>query len=265
MRVVLRQEHGRRRCADVHRDVSDRRVDLEGVQPSSQRLEVALRSGRERPVEVDGQRHRVDGGPRRAQGGARGCASQPTRYAGVEGRDESGDPRGVGPQVPRAHQAGDVAIGMVVQRGLNLLDRGTSVVVEQLRVRPRPAVGQVGQLGTRSGVDVQHRQRRASRHRHRHPGPVLHDDEHQPGRDASAGPRTRRGEQPGELGLVEVDRDQVVRLDVGGARPGGGPHDHRGVQTDDVARPVERHRRGHRVGDAGDAHADVERRPDGQR
>lgn len=118
------------------------------------------------------------------------------------------------------------------------LRRGTGP--DDLRVRPRPAVHRIRQLGRwrRWRLDRERRQRRLSVRRQRHALPLLDDDETTPRSEFPLGVTRHRTEQPRERRPVELDHREVVRLEVTRLRLRLHPHDLSPVQPDDVTRPV---------------------------
>ena len=122
-------------------------------------------------------------------------------------------------------------------------------LLEDLPVGPRPRVGEVGQLAAGVG-----RRRRSSSTGSGAPGcsetvtPVglLDDDEHAPRAQPVAVAFAGR-EHPREVGRVEVDRHEVVGLEVGGAGGGIGAQHDAAVDAGDVTRSVQRHRRRRRA------------------
>jgi hypothetical protein len=105
-----------------------------------------------------------------------------------------------------------------------------------LRVRPGPALFQIGQLDERlrRRGDLQNRQRRVDRARELHAVLLANDDQAQPRPELAVGVGACRREQPGEIGAIEFDRREAVRLEVGGARTRIGPHHLVHVDADDV-------------------------------
>ena len=105
-----------------------------------------------------------------------------------------------------------------------------------LRVRPRPRVREVGQLGDRRHVDADHGQR-ARRFLRLVVLPIGEHDQRKPWpQPCRRSPRRR--EQPGEVGVVELDPGQVVRLEARRRVPGLGADDVPGIDADHVDRAV---------------------------
>ena len=113
-----------------------------------------------------------------------------------------------------------------------------------LHVGPRPRVGRVREDAAVG--DLQHRVRRARVHGELRlivSGFDVDDDEHQPRhRDALAGVGDG-AEQPRDVGVRELDRGEVVGLEVVVVGPGDAPHDLARIEADDVAGAEERERR----------------------
>ena len=221
LRVPLREVHRAAGGADVQLDRADRWcpvgavADLERLEAPGQALEVAGGAGRELPVEVQRQGDLILAGPRRAERLiGEGNQPQPAAHACIERRDETSEPARPGLEAPRAQQARHVTIGVALQRPGGLETRALGD--QQLRVGPRPRTGQVTELASGAAVDVQLGQGRAGRHVDRHPGAGLHDDQRQPWPQPALCVGRRRGEQPRQIWLVEVDGDEVVRFHVGG-------------------------------------------------
>ena len=245
LRVAVGEVHRATGGADVQLDRADRRcpvaavADLERLEAPGQALEVAGGAGRELPVEVERQGDLILAGPRRAQRLiGEGRQPQAAPHAGIERRHEAGEPAPARPQSPRAQQARHVTIGVALQRPGRLLARALGD--QQLRVGPRPRTGQVAELAAGAAVDPQPGQRRSGRHVDRHPGAGLHDDERQPRPQPALGVGRRRGQQPRQIWLVEVDGDEVVRFDVGGVASRREADDRPRVEPDDVARAGQR-------------------------
>ena len=152
-----------------------------------------------------------------------------------------------------------MAIGIALQRPGRL--RARALGDQQLRVRPGPRTGEVAELAAGAAVDVQLGQRRAGRHRDRHAGAVLDDDQRQPRPQPALRVGRRRREQPRQIRIVEVDRDEVVRLDVGGVAPRRQANDRARVEPDDVAWAGQRRRRRGATEPAGERHVELDRRP----
>ena len=216
---------GHRRGAHVRRQ--DRRGQL-----ADQRLEVPGVAGAERELVVhrEPQRRRGVAGPCRIRG------VQPAHVhaqAGLAADLERGDEeRGVarlGIEPPRAQHPGD-------HRGRVRRDRGGEVAVPaHLCVGPVPGV--VERLQRAHVLHVDGGQR-VGRHARRGVLARLEHDQ----RDERAEPaavRERGGEQPGKVGVVELDAGQVVRLEVHGLVARLGPDDVPGIDADDVAGPVQ--------------------------
>ena len=155
-----------------------------------------------------------------------------------------------------------MTIGVALQRPGRLQARALGD--QQLRVGPRPRTGQVAELAAGAAVDPQLGQRRSGRHVDRHPGAGLHDDERQPRPQPALRVGRRRGEQPRQIGLVEVDGDEVVRFDVGGVASRREADDRPRVEPDDVARAGQRRRRRGATETAAERHVQLDRRPLGQ-
>ena len=65
---------------------------------------------------------------------------------------------------------------------------------------------------------MQNGKRRRARRFDGHAGLVAHDDEAQPRAQLAARVRARRGEQPWEVGAIEVDAGEEVRFEVAAVR-----------------------------------------------
>ena len=104
-------------------------------------------------------------------------------------------------------------------------------------MRPVPRVGERLQGRECGDVDGRDRARRAW-----HLGVLSggERDQHQPGPDPVPGDGRRR-EQPGEVGFVELDRGQVVRLEVRRVLPRLGAYDVPGVEAEHVTWPIGLH------------------------
>ena len=269
LRVAVGEVHRAAGGADVQLDRADRRcpvaavADLERLEAPGQALEVAGGAGRELPVEVERQGDLILAGPRRAErliGERRQPQAAP--HAGIERRHEAGEPAPTRPQSSRTQQARHVTIGVALQRPGRLQARALGD--QQLRVGPRPRPGQVAELAAGAAVDPQLGQRRSGRHVDRHPGAGLHDDERQPRSQPALRVGRRRREQPRQIWLVEVDGDEVVRLDVGGVASRREADDRPRVEPDDVARAGQRRRRRGATETVAERHVQLDRRPLGQ-
>ncbi len=145
--------------ADVHGHPPQPGRALVGAEAGGEGLEVALRPGRELPVEVD----RQPGGrpaPRRPHLRFRiGCAAQAADHAGVEGGHHAREVAGAGPEPAGAEQAGDVAVGVGLELG-GEGGRGDGGVGEELAVGPERGRRGIGQLGAGVGraLDAQDRE-----------------------------------------------------------------------------------------------------------
>ncbi len=200
-------------------------TDRTAANRQRQRLEVAGRSGAEAPMVVDRQldgRHALGECPGGSFGVAR-VVAQAGPASGLEGGHHAGQVRGLLVQQPAADQPGQVA-GRVTGQGRGHGARVGGTVEGDLGVRPGPRVGQVGQLvlGFGGGADGQHRQGAASGGAEPHPGLLAHHDQAQPGPQLPTG-RRRRGEQPRQTRIVELDQRQIVRLEAAGVRRRIGP------------------------------------------
>ena len=243
--------------------VPTRRVELARLQPADEGLEVATAAGAERPREVHGELEPARGrrGPR--GGGAVGprIATEPREPSGFERGNHVGPVRRERPEPAGAEQAGHDARGVGDQRRHDVGAGGDAV--GDLHVRPRPAL-----------LRRRQRFRGVGHHDHREsPGRLLgqrglfvgEDDEGQPRQQPPVRGRHRRV-APRKVGRVELDRREVVRLDVGRARGRVGADDLVGVEPDDVGGPVELDGgRGGATGVAVDLDLDREGAPDGHR
>ena len=240
-----------------------RGVELARLQPADERLEVATAAGAERPREVHGELEPAGGRGRPRGGGAvgAGIAAEPREPPGFEGGNHARPVRRERQQPTRAEQARHDARGLGGQRRHDVGTGGDAV--GDLHVRPRPAL--LRRWQRRRGIgDHDHRQAPGRRVGQR--GLLVgEDDEGQPRQE----PPVRGGHRrvaPRQVGSVELDRGEVVRLDVGRARSRIGAHDLVGVETGDVGGPVELD--GGRGGASGFVvHLDLdrERAPDGYR
>ena len=239
--VAGRQVDERRRVADVHLDPADAGAGLVRLEPPRERLEVALRAGLELPVVVDGQLDRVRRRPgrlqirglracrrglaprrRRTRGrGRRSSAASGSSRRGQTRRDTlrfgwSGERRrdGFRGACRRPRRAAGRAPRPRSRRGRAARSAAPDSIVRCGRTAP---------LGTVTET----------------PGPVAHDDEDEPRPQVAGARHSGRREEPRQLGLVEVDRRQVVRLDVRRAWARDRAHDHGRVEADHVARAVE--------------------------
>ena len=216
--------------------------------------EVAFGARAEFPVVVDGHR---DAGQRRSErprrrerrlaelrvddrGALTGLRAEAERW------DDAGDVIRVGHENAWANEPRQRPRRIVVQRIVHVARHdGTGRAIRRgLRVRPRPAVGEVRQLERwlRRRRDVEQRQRRVRARADRHTVLLLHDDETQPRPQLSGGVRRRRCEQPRIVRPVELDAREVARLEV--RRPGRriGANDLMRVDADDVGRAAQPHR-----------------------
>ena len=181
-RVPVREVDRATGCADVHLHRANRghavlRLDDERLEPAGERLEVALGPGRERPVEVHRQGDRVLLGPCRPSVAAVRRLAEAAGDAGVERRNEAGEPAGVGAQAAGAQQSGDVAVGIAGddRRRFGACALGD----EQLGVRPGPRIAEVGSSAAAPDSIVS-RGSGAPGGGDRDAGTVLDDDEGEP-------------------------------------------------------------------------------------
>ena len=249
---LRRAAHADPRLREVDGQAPDALGQIVGLEAPGERLEVRVGDRGERPVVVDGQRHvagrrRVPGEGQRL---ARRRLSQPGRRAGGEQRHERGQPARPRVQPPRREDPRPPTSRIGVERvGRRPWARE---LAEHLRVRPRPRLVGRRQLGHRDLEAIEPARRR----RRDRPRVPRHDDQRQPGQEATVGVGAHRRQQPGQIGRDELDRGEQVRLGVG--RPGDrvDPGDRRRVEADGVARPVQRHRHVHRRAVDRDRHDD---------
>ena len=107
-------------------------------------------------------------------------------------------------------------------------------------MRPGPGFGEVGELlcGLRVRVQIEHLQPARRRRRRAHDARALcDDDQDEPWPQALVRRCRGRGEEPRQVGPVELDRYEVVGLGIGRARRGVGADDLAGVEARDVAGP----------------------------
>ncbi len=197
--------------------LADASAQLARHQAAHERLEVALVAG----VEAEGvevrQPQRRPGWPSstRPRSLVRPETSWPSpacRPASKRRHQERGV-AGLRVEPPRAHQPGDDRTRRAAQRG------GEAAVARHLGVRPVPGVIERLQRARRAHVDRGQRLRRRGDRRE------LAAFQHHQGepRAEPVARRCGRGEQPRQVGQVELDAGQVVRLVVGGAVLGVGP------------------------------------------
>ncbi len=197
-----------------------------------QRLEVPGVAGAEGEPVVDRQpqgRGRLRGPGRIGGVQAAHVRAEAGLAADLESGDEERRVGGLGVEPPRAQHTGD-------GRGRIRRDRGAEVTVPaDLGVRPVPRVTEG--LQRRHRLNVDHRERVGHDIR-RGELPVLQRDEGDEG-PQPVGVGQRRGEQPREVGVVELDAREVVRFEVHRPVAGLGPDHMPGIDADHVARPVQ--------------------------
>ena len=108
----------------------------------------------------------------------------------------------------------------------------------ELRMRPGPRIGEIRQLAARHGRRRRSRAPAAARARRAQAHAVLlaHDHEHDPRPQPALAVGSGRREQPRQIGVVELDRGQVVRFVVVRAGRRLGAHDLARIDAEHVRR-----------------------------
>ena len=155
----------------------------------------------------------------------------------LERRHDAGEVARLRLEPPRADEPREVAVGL---RGEELLDRLGGVQLDDLRVRPRPRLGEVGQLGRRARRAAAAAARGSSAATTSSLGRTTTSTSH--GRSRPFVPAAAGVKSHGKSGDVELDAGEVVRLEVGRACERVGAEDGARVDPDDVAGAVDAQR-----------------------
>ena len=235
------------------------------LQLSRQAFEIGVLAGAETPGVVDRQIDLGAGLPGRLELVlVRRCDrhAEPGEPPHVERRHDRGHVPAVRREMPRAQQPrhGHARIGA----GLEGVGERAAGRQYHLRVRPQMRGRQIRQRACRFRRNAQHGQRRAGPHGASIGAFGIEHDEHDPRAQPLADGRRRR-EEPGQVGPVEFDLREVVRLDADSAVDRVGAYHLARAEPDHVTGPAHRGLVRHRLRDARHGDTDKRRRQRGLR
>ena len=172
--------------------------------------------------------------------------AEPGLAAQFKRRHDAGNVVGIGREDARTDQPRQRQLRRSFQGGEHV--RLCTVGCRGLRMRPSPALAEVGQLGVRVSRrgDRQHGQRGIDRAGQRHAVLLTHNDKAQPGSQLRVRTGTGRHEQPGEVGTIELDAGEIGRLEITGSGLRVPPHDLISVDPHHIGGAAQPHHHGRR-------------------
>jgi hypothetical protein len=249
-RRIVRLVDAKAGMRDIHVADADARIHIARNERARQRLEIAGYTGTERPFEIDRKFvGRIVPRTRRAVITVRHRLGESGLAADLERRHQKGSVAGVGIEPARRNESRVAEVGIGLQRSSELREIGTVRRARKHRVdvhvRKGPFLpGDRKDIGAARGRRRHERRQRPIGHAATGELAVAQHGEQEPGRKTMTCIRRQRRIAPGEILVIEIERDEIIRLEIADAGTRLRADDLPCLHAGDIARTDQVH--GHR-------------------